>query len=80
MPAQQIYEFGRFRIDPEERLLLRDGKPVPLTPKAFDTLVLLVENHGHLMKKDELMRRVWPDAFVEEVNLAQIDGKGRKKS
>ncbi|HWY67355.1 MAG TPA: winged helix-turn-helix domain-containing protein [Terriglobales bacterium] len=71
MPAQQIYEFGHFRIDPEERLLLRDGKPVPLTPKAFDTLVLLVENHGHLMKKDELMRRVWPDAFVEEVNLAQ---------
>ncbi len=71
MRTKQIYEFGQFRIDPEERLLLRDGRPVSLTPKAFETLLALVENSGHLVKKDELMKRVWPDAFVEEVNLAQ---------
>jgi DNA-binding winged helix-turn-helix (wHTH) protein/TolB-like protein/Tfp pilus assembly protein PilF len=71
MPAKQIYEFGQFRIDPDERLLLREGKPIPLTPKAFETLLALVENSGHVVKKDDLMRRVWPDAFVEEVNLAQ---------
>jgi len=71
MPAKQIYEFGEFRIDPDERLLLRDGKPVPLTPKAFETLLALVEQSGHVVKKDDLMKRVWPDSFVEEVNLAQ---------
>jgi DNA-binding winged helix-turn-helix (wHTH) protein len=71
MPDKQIYEFGQFRIDPDERLLLREGKPVPLTPKAFEILLALVENSGHLVKKDDLMRRAWPDSFVEEVNLAQ---------
>jgi TolB-like protein/DNA-binding winged helix-turn-helix (wHTH) protein/Flp pilus assembly protein TadD len=71
MPAKQIYEFGHFRIDPGERLLLREGMPVPLTPKAFETLLTLVENSGHVVRKDELMKRVWPDAFVEEVNVAQ---------
>jgi TolB-like protein/DNA-binding winged helix-turn-helix (wHTH) protein/Flp pilus assembly protein TadD len=71
MPAKQVYEFGQFRIDPDERLLLREGKPVPLTPKAFETLLALVENSGHVVKKDDLMRRVWPDSFMEEVNLAQ---------
>ena len=58
MPAKQIYEFGQFRIDPDERLLLREGKPIPLTPKAFETLLALVENSGHVVKKDDLMRRV----------------------
>ena len=71
MPAKQMYKFGQFVLDPEERLLLRDGKPVSLTPKAFDILLALAENSGHLVKKDDLMRRVWPDAFVEEANLAQ---------
>jgi TolB-like protein/DNA-binding winged helix-turn-helix (wHTH) protein/Flp pilus assembly protein TadD len=71
MPTKQIYEFGQFRIDPDERLLLREGKPVSVTPKAFETLLALVENSGHVVKKDDLMRRVWPDSFVEEVNLAQ---------
>jgi len=71
MSPKRIYEFGRFRLDPAERLLLRAGQPVALTPKAFDTLVALVEENGHLVRKDELMKRVWPDAFVEEVNLAQ---------
>src|SRR5215472_19233215 len=71
MPAKHIYQFGEFRIGPQERLLIRDGNPIPLTPKAFETLLALVENSGHVVKKDDLMKRVWPDAFVEEVNLAQ---------
>lgn len=67
--ANLLYEFGPFRLDPAERLLLRDGRAVPLTPKVFDILVLLIENGGRLLEKDELMRRVWPDSFVEEGNL-----------
>jgi len=67
----RLFEFGSFRLDVRERQLLRDGKPVPLTPKAFDTLVVLVENSGHAVEKDALMQRVWPDAFVEEATLAQ---------
>jgi DNA-binding winged helix-turn-helix (wHTH) protein/Tfp pilus assembly protein PilF len=63
------YEFGRFRLVPSERLLLRDEEPVVLKPKAFDTLVILVEHSGHIVKKDELIKMVWPDAFVEESNL-----------
>jgi DNA-binding winged helix-turn-helix (wHTH) protein/TolB-like protein/tetratricopeptide (TPR) repeat protein len=69
--GKHFYEFGPFRLDPSERSLLRDGKAVPLTPKAFELLVLLVENPGHLLKKDELIERVWPNTFVEEANLAQ---------
>jgi Tol biopolymer transport system component/DNA-binding winged helix-turn-helix (wHTH) protein len=66
-----LFEFGPFRLIPAEDLLLRDGQPVPLPPKAFEVLELLVENHGHLMDKDELMKRLWPDSFVEEANLAK---------
>src|SRR5688572_13042573 len=66
---QHLYEFGPYRLDTAERLLLRDGEPVPLTPKAFETLVALVQRSGHLVEKDELMRVVWSDAFVEESNL-----------
>lgn len=65
------YEFGRFRLKIAERLLLREGEPVPLTPKVFDILVILVENGGHVVAKDELMKRVWPNTFVEEGNLTQ---------
>jgi len=68
--AKLYYEFESFRLDPAERLLLRDGHPVSLTPKAFDTLVLLVQNSGHLLEKDELLKSIWPDTFVEEANLA----------
>lgn len=64
-----IYEFGPFHLNAEERLLLKEGQPVPLTPKAFDTLLLLVENSGRLIDKDELMGSVWPDTVVEENNL-----------
>src|SRR5712691_184141 len=65
------YQFGPFHLDPAERRLLRDGDPIALTPKAFDLLVALVEQAGHLMKKTELLERLWPGVFVEEVNLAQ---------
>jgi Tol biopolymer transport system component/DNA-binding winged helix-turn-helix (wHTH) protein len=63
-------QFGSFLFDARERLLLRDGEPVPLTPKAFDVLAALVEQPGQLVSKDELLRKVWPDTFVEEANLA----------
>src|SRR5258708_4035236 len=66
-----IYEFGPFRLDASERLLLRDGVAVPLTPKAFDTLLALVENSGHLVDKEELIKQVWPDTFVEEGSLTR---------
>lgn len=67
---KHIYEFGEFRLDTAERLLLHNGKPVVLPPKVFDTLVVLVENSGHLLDKERLMHELWPDAFVEEVNLS----------
>jgi DNA-binding winged helix-turn-helix (wHTH) protein len=67
---KQIYEFGRYRLDAAERLLLRDGEVVPLQPKGFDLLLALVERHGRLLEKDELMKLVWPDTLVEEANLA----------
>ena len=68
--ANLIYEFGRFRLDPGERRLSREGQPVTLRAKIFDTLCVLVEAHGRLLDKDELIHRVWPDAVVEEGNLA----------
>ncbi len=71
VPSRRIYEFGDWRLDPDEHLLLCRGNPVPLTPKVFLTLLVLVENAGRLVPKDEFMRRVWPDAFVEEAALAQ---------
>jgi DNA-binding winged helix-turn-helix (wHTH) protein/TolB-like protein/Flp pilus assembly protein TadD len=68
-PGTAPYAFGPFLLDTRERRLLRDGKVVPLTLKAFDLLQVLVENRGHLLHKEELLRRVWPDAVVEENNL-----------
>jgi DNA-binding winged helix-turn-helix (wHTH) protein/TolB-like protein len=65
------YEFGRFRLNAADRVLLRDGEAVPLTPKVFDILLTLVEHHGQVVSKEELMKRVWPDTFVEEGNLTQ---------
>src|SRR5215813_5691586 len=70
-PAKLFYEFGPFRLDTAERLLLRDGEEVSLTPKIFDLLLVLVENGGHILEKDELMKAVWPDAVVEEANLTR---------
>ena len=67
--APQIYEFGGFRLEPAERKLVRGDEIVVLTPKAFDTLVLLVRNSGHLLEKEELISKLWPDSFVEEGSL-----------
>ena len=68
---KQFYEFGPFRIDPDKRLLLRDDQPVPLQPKAFETLLVLVQNSGTVVLKNDLMKTLWPDSFVEESNLTQ---------
>jgi DNA-binding winged helix-turn-helix (wHTH) protein/TolB-like protein/Tfp pilus assembly protein PilF len=70
-PSRHFYEFGRFRVNVGERVLLRDRDIVPLTPKVFEILLTLVQNSGHIISKDELMKRVWPDSFVEEGNLTQ---------
>jgi DNA-binding winged helix-turn-helix (wHTH) protein/Tol biopolymer transport system component len=69
--VKHFYAFGPFKLDTCERLLLRDGQPVSLPPKAVETLLFLVQNAGHLVEKNELMRRVWPDTFVEEGNLTK---------
>ncbi len=75
---KRLYEFGPFRLDAGERLLLRDGEVVPLTPKAFDLLLALLEQPGHLLEKDALMKAVWPDSFVEENNLTDNISRLRK--
>jgi pimeloyl-ACP methyl ester carboxylesterase/DNA-binding winged helix-turn-helix (wHTH) protein len=69
--AKRFYVFGGFRVDLREHVLFDDKGIVPLTPKAFETLLVLVENSGHVLSKEELMKKVWPDSFVEENNLAQ---------
>ena len=70
LSAEQFYEFSPFRLDPTEGVLLRDGKAVSLTPKAFRLLLVMVEHHGHIVNKEDLLKQVWPDTFVEEGNLA----------
>ncbi len=67
----EIYEFEGFRVDVRRRLLTRAGRGVPLTPKAFETLLVLLGSGGRLLTKEELISGVWPDTFVEEGNLAQ---------
>src|SRR6266850_6857287 len=66
---QNIYEFGPFYLDTRERVLLRDGRPVSLKPKVYETLLALISRSGHVVDKEELMRQVWPDVAVEENNL-----------
>src|SRR5688572_24365677 len=72
MPAEikNLYEFGEYRLNPEEKILTRGGKSVELTPKSFELLCVFVENHGRLLGKDELMKKIWADSFVEGSNLA----------
>jgi len=77
-PPRPLYEFGPFRVDPQNRLLLRDGQPVPLTGKPFDILLALLEHPGQLLTKDELIARVWPDTVVEEGNLGRSISSLRK--
>jgi TolB-like protein/DNA-binding winged helix-turn-helix (wHTH) protein/Tfp pilus assembly protein PilF len=64
-----FYRFGEFAVDTAQKVLLREGRPLPLTPKVFDTLRILVENSGRIVEKEELMDQLWPDSFVEESNL-----------
>src|SRR5262245_44088805 len=70
LKIKKLYKFGPFRLDAGERALFRDNQPVSLTPKAFDTLLLLVENSGHILEKENMLRSIWQDTFVEEANLA----------
>jgi pimeloyl-ACP methyl ester carboxylesterase len=70
-PGRRFYLFDGFRVDAHERLLFKENREIPLTPKVFDTLLVLLENSGHVLTKKELMQQVWPDSFVEENNLAQ---------
>src|SRR5437588_1169465 len=73
MSEQQpsVYVFGPFQLDASSLLLLRDGEPVSLTPKALDTLLVLVQSSGRVLQKDEILSKVWPDTFIEEATLAQ---------
>ena len=71
MQANKIYKFGNFRLDANERLLFDGRETIALAPKVFDTLVLLVENAGRALGKDEMMDKIWADLFVDENNLAQ---------
>jgi eukaryotic-like serine/threonine-protein kinase len=68
---KDFFEFGPFRVDPYQRLLLRNNQTIPLQPKAFDTLLVLVQNSGKVVLKEDLIKTVWPDTFVEESNLTQ---------
>jgi DNA-binding winged helix-turn-helix (wHTH) protein/tetratricopeptide (TPR) repeat protein len=66
-----VYEFGPFRMDPDEQVLLREGQPIAVTPKAFETLLMLVRRSREVVTKEELLKAIWPDSFVEEANLSQ---------
>jgi DNA-binding winged helix-turn-helix (wHTH) protein/TolB-like protein/Tfp pilus assembly protein PilF len=71
MPEDNVYRFGPFRLNAGDRLLFRGGEMVPLPPKAIDTLLALVVNHGRVLEKDELLKTVWPDTCIEEGGLAR---------
>lgn len=76
--VSRVYEFGPFQVDTAERRLLRDGEPVPLAPKAFDALLVLIESVGRTIERDDLINRLWPESFVEEGNLKVTIFKLRK--
>src|SRR6202012_3116928 len=69
--ADELYEFGPFRVDPARETLLKSGVAVPLTPKTFQILLVLVRHGKEVVTKDDLMKTVWPDTFVEEANLSR---------
>lgn len=73
-----VYEFGKFVLDPQEKTLFADGVSIHLPAKEFDTLLLLIQNNGHALRKDEMMSAIWQDAFVEESNLAKQISRLRK--
>ena len=77
------YEFENFRLDPREKILFRDNKPLSLTPKVFETLQIFVEHPGHLLPKDVLIQKLWQDRFVAESNLTfniKIGGSERQNA
>src|SRR5580700_9832368 len=78
MPGKQFYEFGPYRMDPARSLLLRGDQSIPLTSKAFETLLILVQHSDQEVSKDELMKKLWPDTFVEETNLTKHISMVRK--
>ena len=78
LPTKHFYEFGAFRLDTDERILLREGRLVSLTPKSFETLLVLVKNSGRIIDKEELLDKIWPDSIVEEVSLAKMISLLRK--
>src|SRR5579864_5954703 len=69
--TQVLYEFSGFRLDPDQRILMHGGELVSLTPKGFEALLFLVQNSGLVLEKDEMMKALWPESFVEEGNLSQ---------
>lgn len=71
LKTKRFYEFGPFRFDPATPLLFKGGDIVPITPKALETLLVLVQNAGHVVDKEQIIEAVWPSAFVEESNVAQ---------
>jgi len=72
------YEFGPFRLEPEEHRLLRNGTPALLTPKAFDLLLFLIRNPGRLITKDQILEAIWPGSFVEQGNITVLISSLRK--
>ena len=69
--SKELYEFGPFRVNPEKEILLRAGEPIQLTPKTFQILLVLVRHSNEVVTKEDLMKTVWPDTFVEEANLSR---------
>ena len=70
--VKRLFEFGPFRVDPEKELLLRGAETVPLTPKTFQILLVLIRHSKEVVTKDDLLKAVWPDTFVEEATSAEI--------
>lgn len=69
--ARQLYEFGPFRLDPQKELLLREDETIAVAPKAFQILLVLIQHNKQVVTKDDLLKTVWPDTFVEEANLSR---------
>src|SRR5262245_47696812 len=69
--TKHFYQFDSFCLDATERVLLKNGEPLSLTPKAIETLLVLVENNGHIVDKDDLIKTIWPDTFVSDDSLTR---------
>jgi hypothetical protein len=75
-----VYEFGPFRMDPDKQVLLRDGQLIAVTPKAFETLLVLVRRGREVVSKEDLLKEVWPHSFVEEANLSSTSSSCARRS